>query len=128
MLVDEPLKCLNVFTLCEGALPLSHLLEIHLQKGSILCMSLRVSFQSAVRVGDGFTLSLVDVVLAFVGVALAVLHVLLWMQVAGPSGVDVPNILIEAVGVVGVSLTSTNHEKQSAVLLWAPDIHSNLIL
>ena len=45
------------------------------------------------------------------------LHVLLPVQVAGPSGVDVTNILIEAEGVAGVSLTSTNCERQSAALL-----------
>ena len=41
---------------------------------------------------------------------------------------DVTNILIKAVGVAGVSLTSTNHERQSSALLWASDIHSNVIL
>ena len=45
------------------------------------------------------------------------LHVLLWMQVAGPSQVDVTNMLIGAAKVVGVSLTSTYHESQSAGLL-----------
>ena len=47
---------------------------------------------------------------------------------AGPSGVDVTKILNEAEGVAAVSLTCTNHERQSATLLRAPDIHSNLIL
>ena len=75
-----------------------------------------------------FTLSLVDAGLVSVGVVLAVLHVLLWVQVAGSSGVDVTNILIKAVGVSGVSLTSANHEWQSAALLWVPDFHLNLIL
>ena len=41
---------------------------------------------------------------------LAMLLVLLWVQVAGPPVVDVTNILIKAVGIAGVSLTSTNHE------------------
>ena len=75
-----------------------------------------------------FTLALVDVGILSVGVVLAVLSVLLQVLVAGPSGVDVTNILIKDVGVVGVSLTSTNCERQSAALLWAPNIHSNLIL
>ena len=74
-----------------------------------------------------FTLSLVD---AFVGsvsdVILAVLHVLL--QVAGPSEVDVTNVLIKAAGVAGVSVTSNNCERQSAALLQTPDIHSNMML
>ena len=128
MLVDETLMCVNVLTSCEGALPLSNLLEIHLQKVSFLSMSFGVSFQSAVRVGCAFTLSLVDVGIVSVGVVLAVLHVLLQVLVAELSGIDVANILIKAVGVAGVSLTPTNCERQPAPLLWAPDIHSNLIL
>ena len=75
-----------------------------------------------------FTLSLVDVGIVSVGVVLAVLCVLLQVWVAGPLGVDVTNILIKAVGVTGVSLTSTNHERQSAALLQAADIHLNFIL
>ena len=47
---------------------------------------------------------------------------------AGPSGVDVINMLMEAVEVTGVFLTSTNHEKQSAALLQVPDIHSKVML
>ena len=70
----RPLICVNVFTSCEGALPLSNLLEMHL-----LCISLRVSFQSAVRVGGAYTLSLVDVGIVSAGVVLAALHVLLWV-------------------------------------------------
>ena len=81
------------------------------------------------RVGGAFTLSVVDVVVTFVGGMVSVgLHVLLWVQLAGPSGVDVTNMLIEAVVVPGVSLISTNHERQSAALLSAPDIHSNVML
>ena len=126
----RPIICVNVPTSCEGALPLSNLLEIHLQKGSVLCMSLRVSFLSSVRGGGtcAFTMSLVDTVVGCAGMVLAVLCILMWVWVAGPSGVDVTNILIKAVGIAGVSLTSTNHERQSAALLWAPAIHSKLIL
>ena len=61
-------------------------------------------------------------------VVLVGLSVLLWVQVACPSRVDVTNMLIEAVGFVGVSLTSTNCERQSAAFLQAPDIHSNVML
>ena len=111
-------------TSCEGAVPLNNSLEIHLQKGSIHCMSLRVSFLSSVRGRGAFTLSLVDVAVVSVGgVVLAVLCILLQLQSPGPSQVDVTNI-IEAVGVAGVSLISTNHERQSAALMQAPDIHS----
>ena len=81
------------------------------------------------RGGGAFTLSVVDVVLTFVGyVVLVGLCVLLQVWVAGPSGVDVTNLLMEAVEVTGVSVTSTNHERQSAALLWAPDIHSKVML
>ena len=73
-------------------------------------------------------MSLVDVGIISVGVVLAVLYVLLQMWVAGPSGVDVTNMLIKAVGVTGVSLAFTSHEQQSVALLWAPDIHSNVLL
>ena len=74
-------------------------------------------------------MSVVDVVVGSVGGVVSVgLHVLLQVQVAGPSGVEVTNMLIEAVGVARVSLTSTNHKRQSAALLQAPDIHSNVML
>ena len=56
--------------------------------------------------GGAFTLSVVD---ASVGdVILLGLHILVWVWVAGPSGVDVTSMVIEAVGIAGVSLTSTN--------------------
>ena len=47
---------------------------------------------------------------------------------AGLSGVDVTNMLIEAEGVAGVSLASYSCERQSAALLWASDIHSNVMV
>ena len=73
------------------------------------------------RGGGTFTLSVVDVGLTSVGSMVSIgLCVLLEVQVAGPSGLDVTNMLIESVGVAGVSLTSTNHERQSATFLWAP--------
>ena len=78
---------------------------------------------------DAFTLSVVDVVLTSVGGVVSIgLCVLLQVWVAEQSGVDVTNMLIGDKEVVGVSLTSTNHERQSAALLWAPDIHSNVML
>ena len=42
--------------------------------------------------------------------------------------VDIINMLKEAVEVVGAFWTSTSHERQSAALLWAPDIHSDVLL
>ena len=70
------------------------------------------------RGGGAFTLSLVDTVVGSVsGVVLEVLYVSLQMQVAGPSEVDVTNMFIKAVGVVGVSFTSTSLDRQSAAFL-----------
>ena len=54
--------------------------------------------------------------------------VLLWVWLAGPSGVDVSNMLVEAAEITGVSLTSTNCKRQSAALLQAPDIYSHVKL
>ena len=65
-------------------------------------------------------MSFVYVGIVSVEVVLAVLCVLLW--------VNVTNILIKAVGLTGVCLTSTYCERQSTAFLWAPDIHSNWIL
>ena len=81
------------------------------------------------RGGGAFTLTVFHMVLTSVGGVVSVgVHVLLWVQVAGPSAVDVTNILMEAVEVTGVSLTSTNCDRQSAALLWAPDILSKVML
>ena len=82
------------------------------------------------RSGGAFALSLTltELVIGSAGVVSAALHVLLQVQVTGPSGVDVTNIFIKAVGVGGMSLTPTNNERQLAALLRAPDIHSNVIL
>ena len=85
----------NVSTLCEGALPLSILLEIYLEKGSVLCMSLTVSFLSSVRGGGMFTMSLVNAFVGSAGMVLAVLCILLWVWMAVPSMVDITNILIK---------------------------------
>ena len=65
----------------------------------------------------------VDVDLTSAGVS-----VLLQVWVAGPSRVDVTTMLMEALEVTGMSLTPTNHDKQSDALLQAPDIHSKVML
>ena len=113
MVVDETFNCVNVFTSCEGSFPLSNLLEICLHEPKSVLLIFCERWRCVYLV---------------ISVVLAVLHVLQWVWVAGPSGVDVINILIEAVGVAGVSSTSSNHERQSAALLQTPDIHSNVIL
>ena len=47
---------------------------------------------------------------------------------AGPFGVDVTTMLMGLLEVTGVFVISTNHDGQSAALLRAPDIHSEVIL
>ena len=70
------------------------------------------------RGGGALTLSVFDVDLTSVGGVVSVgVHILLWVQVAGPSSMDVTTMLMEALEVTGVSLTSTNHDRQSASLL-----------
>ena len=45
----------------EGDLPLSSHFEMHLQKGSVFCISQRVSLQPSMRGGDALTVSVFDV-------------------------------------------------------------------
>ena len=79
--------------------------------------------------GGTFPLSVFNMVLISAGGVVSIgLCVLLWVWVAETSGVDVTNMLMEALEVTGVFLTSTNHESQSAALLWGPDIHSKVML
>ena len=81
------------------------------------------------RGGDVLTLSVFTMVLASVGgVVLVGVHVFLWVGVPGQYGVDVSSMLMETVKATGVSLTSTNHRRQSDALLWVPDIHSKVML
>ena len=90
----------------EGAMPLSSHFEMHLQNRSVLCISQRVSLQSSIRGRGAFTLSVFHMVLTSVGGMISVgVSVLLWVWVAGPSGVDITNILMESVEATGVSLT-----------------------
>ena len=123
---SRPLTCMNVSTSCEDALPLNGYLEIHLQKGSVLCISWTESLWSSMRGGGAFTLSVVDASVG--GVVSVSLSILLWVWVAGPSGVVVNNMWIETLEVAGVSLTSTNYGIQSAALMQAPDFVSTVML
>ena len=91
----RPVMCVNVSTSCEGALPLICLLEICLQKGSVLCINQRVSLQSSMRGGGAFALSVVDVSVG--DVASVEFYVLLWVWVALTSVVVVTSMWIEDV-------------------------------
>ena len=95
----------------------------------VLCISQRVYSQSSVRGRGAFTVSVVGVVVTSVGFVVSVgWHVSLWVWVTGLSRVDVTSIIMEAVEVTGVTMTSTSHERQSAALLQTPDIHSNVMI
>ena len=60
----------------------------------------------------------VDVDLTSAGGVISVdVSILLQVWVAGLSGVDVTTMLMGALEVTGVSLTSINHDRQSATLL-----------
>ena len=128
MLVKETLYVCECVSFMSGCFVICSHLEICLQKGSVLCISQRVSLQSSMRGGGAFTLSVVDVDLTSVGnVVLVGLHVLLLVWMAGLPWLDVTNTLIEAVGSWRV-LEFYHHEKESAALLQAHDIHSNVML
>ena len=74
--------------------------------------------QSSVRGGGALTLSVFNVDLTSVGSVVFVgVCVLLQVQLAGPSKVDVTTMLKEALEVTRVSLTSFNHDRQSAALM-----------
>ena len=113
----------------EGALPLSSHFEMHLQKGSVYCICCRVSLQSSMSGGGSLTLSVFDVDGTSAGGAVFVgVSVLLWVWKVGQFRGDVTTMLMEALEVSGVSLSSTICERQSAVLLWAINIHSKVML
>ena len=70
-----------------------------------------------------------NVDLTYVGGMVSVgISVLLWVQVAGSSREDVTTMFMEVLQFTGMSLTFTNCKKQSAALLLALDIHSNVML
>ena len=71
----------------------------------------------------------VDVDLTFASGLMSVgVRVLEWVWVAGPSEVDLITMLMEAFEVTEMFLTSNNHDRQTAGLLWTPDIHSKVML
>ena len=109
--------------------PLDKHLEICLQKGLVFCMWRRASNLSAVRdlgvwFGTGETPGVI------LGCAVEVSSgrccgVWLLVLKAGPSVFETNSMLIGAEVVLG---SSTKHERQSAALFLAPDIHSNVML
>ena len=71
---------------------------------------------------------LVDAVAGSAGVVLAVLHILLWVQVAGPSGVDVTNILIKVEGNASMSLLRDISSEDCQWLCYVSKILDELVV
>ena len=112
-----------------GAFPLDKHLEICLQKGLIFFIWRRASNLSAVKdlgVGSGVDM-MPGVTSHHVVEGSDARHCSVWLLVlkAGPSVFKTDTMLIDADAVVG---SSTRHDRQSAALFLAPDIHSNVIL
>ena len=116
--------------LCFGAFPFDSHFEIHLQNGSILCICRSASNLYADKdFGVMFCLSVMSSAIASV-CGVESLDELCWAVLllvlnAGPSECVADSMLI----VVGLFWGNfTRHERQSAALLQAPDIHSKVIL
>ena len=117
--------------LCLGAFPVDRHLDIHLQDGSVFCICRSACSLSTAK---DFNVGLVTLVTSGVmsdcgcKVEPAVeccWRVQLLVLKAGPSRLVVDSMLILA----GVSWgNSTRHERDSAALLQATDIHSKVVL
>ena len=119
----------KVFISCLGAVLLSNLFAMRLQKGSVDCISfievslglswqmlLVVSLSKICSIGCGFSVSLL------VGVFLVPLLVVTALTMFIRAGV----VLLEFLWCFSGS--STSHERQSVALFLAPEIHSNVML
>ena len=114
---------------CCGALPFNKHLEIWLQNGSVLCIWSNASNLSAVR-GLGVGVASGEIFGETSGCGVEVVSgesflVQLLVFEAGPSVCVTVSMLTVAGVVVG---SSTNHERQSAALFLAPEIHLKVIL
>ena len=128
-LFSSPLMWVKRPVSCWGAFPFDKCLDIHLQKGSVFCIWRRASNLSAVGdlgigVGTGETSGVI------LGCVVKVSGVGCWwvwllLLKAGPSVFETDSMLISAEVVWG---NSTRHDRQSATLFLAPDIHSNVIV
>ena len=109
-----------------GALPFRNLLEIHLQNGSALCICSKASKQSAVS-GFGVVVGSWEIWGAASRCGAEVVleevycvQLLVWK--ARPSVEEAVSMLTD------VEMGFTNHERQSAALFLAPEIHSKVML
>ena len=110
--------------------PFCNYFEIHLQKGSVLCICSNISFQTSVRGADALTLvvSCCDNDGISGDITFWDAFVLLQVWVAGPSVWDTATEFMRMPVDTELSGTSTKHDQQSAASFCAPDIHSKVIL
>ena len=128
-LYSKPLKCVKRSVSCCGAFPFDNLLDILLQKVSVFCICRRACNLSAVRdFGVGSFASDASGITSGCKVEVSVdRRSWVWLLVlnAGLSVFVTDDMLIDTGSSWG---NSTRHERQSAVLLYAPEIHSKVML
>ena len=129
----------KVFNSCLGAVLLSNLFMIHLQKGSVDCISF-------IEVSLGLSSQLLFVV----SLLTAVLGVLSLFKFVSSGGCFLVSLMVSVFLVPLLVVTAltmfistgfvpfgffwcflgsfTSHERQSAALFFAPEIHSNVML
>ena len=129
----------KVFNSCLGAVLLSNLFMIHLQKGSVNCISF-------IEVSLGLSSQLLLVVSLLTAV-LVMLSLIKFVSSGGCFSVSlmvsvflIPLLVVTALTIfisIGFILfgffwcflgSSTSHERQSAALFFTPEIHSNVML
>ena len=124
-LYRSPFTWVKVSNLWHGALPINSLLEMHLQKGSVLCICSNASRWSAASdfgVGVASWERWGTASVGRAGVEFEVLWVWLLVLKAGPSLKEAVNMLRDVV------VSVTNLERQFVALFLALEIHSNAIL
>ena len=128
-LYNKPLTCVKRSVSCCGALLFDRCFDILLQKGSVFCICSRACNLSAVR--DFGVVSFASEPFSVISgreVEVSIeRHLQVWLLVlnAGPCVSVTDNMLIETGPSWG---NSTRHERQSAALLRAPEIHSKVML
>ena len=127
-LYNSSFTWVKVSNSCCGALLFNGLLEMHLQNRYILCICSSASILSAVRsFGVGFVSWKILGETSGCGVEVVsgqVVCVQLLVLKVGPAKWEAVSMWTDSNGDVG----STNHERQSAALFLAPEIHSKVIL
>ena len=117
---------------CLGAFPLDRCLEMHLQNGSVLCIcnsACNLSVVSSFGVVLGVPL-MSGVTAPACGHRVRSSVMLHWAALLLEWNVGPSRLVADSIWTVtGLSCgSSTSLERQSAVLFWAPDIHSKVML